>query len=218
MQHRRILLGLQRASWLFALASGLATAVIIVTSNRHNTWDDPDDYIAGSFIAAVIAFFAFRIGIWVFIRETRLILRLVADDTGREAKVFRHPPLMGFEGIMPAAATDLADAYSHMGYVLHNLRRHEEAISAYKSAIAIKPDDADAYYDWHMALAELDRFEEASVPYQRAISIDPNGAAAKDRKMAARLSRAQLSKGPYGKMPGVDYRKWPWQDDFYQRF
>ena len=65
MQKDRIIIGLKRASWLFALISGLVTAIVI-NASRYVTWDRPDEYVFGSIIAAVIAFFVFRVGIWVF--------------------------------------------------------------------------------------------------------------------------------------------------------
>ena len=65
MKKENILLGLKRASWLFALVSGLLTAIII-TSDRHIYWEDPEEYLLHSIVACAIAFSVFRIGIWVF--------------------------------------------------------------------------------------------------------------------------------------------------------
>ena len=111
MQKQRILLGLQRASWLFALV----VAVIIVTSDERDTldlWDFPGDYIAGS----LIAFFVFRIGIWVF---------------------------KGFAGIKPDDAKKHGNLVISlkkviMGFTFGKFGRYTKAISACESAIAIK--------------------------------------------------------------------------------
>ena len=65
MKKETILFGLYRASWLFALVTGLITAIIIV-SDRYIDWDDADEYLVHSIVACVIAFAVFRIGIWVY--------------------------------------------------------------------------------------------------------------------------------------------------------
>jgi len=58
-----ILVGLKRASWLFALVFGFVK-MIIVASDRG--WDDPEDYLPGTILFIIIGFILFRIGIWVF--------------------------------------------------------------------------------------------------------------------------------------------------------
>ncbi len=65
MNTDQVLLGLKRASWLFALVAGLVTSIII-NSDRYSSWDEPDEYLPGTIAACVIAFVVFRITIWVF--------------------------------------------------------------------------------------------------------------------------------------------------------
>ena len=62
-----------------------------------------------------------------------------------------------------------------MGNVLGKLGRYTEAISAFKSAIAITPDYAKAYLFMGVSLRKLGRHEEAIAAYQRAASLDPDG-------------------------------------------
>jgi hypothetical protein len=61
MSEGRLIDGLKRASWLFAIIVGLITMVIV---GRDEYWD-PISFLPSTIIAAVIGFIVFRIGIWV---------------------------------------------------------------------------------------------------------------------------------------------------------
>ncbi|MDZ8083176.1 MAG: CHAT domain-containing protein [Nostoc sp. DcaGUA01] len=60
------------------------------------------------------------------------------------------------------------------GIVLVNLRRFEEAIASFDSALDIKRDDHETWYNRGVALANLRRFEEAITSYDSALNIKRN--------------------------------------------
>ena len=62
------------------------------------------------------------------------------------------------------------------GYLHGKMGNHELAIAAYKSAIAIMPDDASAYYNLGNALFLMKRYTEAITAYKSAIAIEPDDA------------------------------------------
>ena len=65
-----------------------------------------------------------------------------------------------------------------MGWALHTLNRHAEALEAYDRAAGIDPNDAAAHAGRGDALAALGRDADALEAYDRAAGIDPNDAAA----------------------------------------
>ncbi len=71
--------------------------------------------------------------------------------------------------ISPDAAT-----YNDLGNVLIRLGNYDGAISAYKSAIASKPQLAHAYDGLGLALSAQDKYNEAIEPFNEAISRDNN--------------------------------------------
>ena len=62
---------------------------------------------------------------------------------------------------------------NNTGNALANLRRHEEAVVAYRQAIGVNPKYAYAYNNLGCALANLRRHEEAVEAYRQAIGVDP---------------------------------------------
>jgi len=69
-------------------------------------------------------------------------------------------------------------AHCTRGFVLHALKRFDEARESYASAIGLDPDFAEAYYGCGNALQKLDRLNEALESYTRAIALKPDYALA----------------------------------------
>ena len=67
---------------------------------------------------------------------------------------------------------------------LLELKRYEEALTAYEQAIGLDPNNALAYSNKGYALLELKRYEEALAACEQAISLDPNLALAYSNKGA----------------------------------
>jgi tetratricopeptide (TPR) repeat protein len=67
-------------------------------------------------------------------------------------------------------------AYYNLGVALSDLKRHDEAIAAYKKAIAIEPR-ATRFNGLGNVYRDLGRHDEAIAEFQRAIQLDPKFAA-----------------------------------------
>ena len=65
-----------------------------------------------------------------------------------------------------------------MGNALKDQGKLDDAIEAYKQALAIKPDYAEAHYNMGIALEEHGKLEEAIQAYNKALSIKPDYAEA----------------------------------------
>ena len=62
-----------------------------------------------------------------------------------------------------------------MGFALGNLNRYAEAISAFKTTIAIDPDNHPiTYHNMGFVLRRLNRYAEAVSAFKSAIAIKPD--------------------------------------------
>ena len=71
-----------------------------------------------------------------------------------------------------------AHAFFSMGYLLYHANRTEKAISAYDTAIVLKPDFWEASYNCGIALYDFRQYAEAMVNFNTAIELKPNFASA----------------------------------------
>ncbi len=71
------------------------------------------------------------------------------------------------------------------GNTLRDLKRYQEALSAYEQAIRLDPNDAYAYRCKGDALYDLKHYQEALAAYEQAIRLDPNFAQAYNGKGTA---------------------------------
>ncbi|MBP2292087.1 tetratricopeptide repeat protein [Azospirillum rugosum] len=63
--------------------------------------------------------------------------------------------------------------FFNLGYALQGLDRTEEAMAAYRDALALRPDYPEAQNNLGNALKTLDRLEDAVVAYGRALTLQP---------------------------------------------
>ncbi len=63
--------------------------------------------------------------------------------------------------------------FFNLGYALQGAGRAEEAVAAYRDALALRPDYPEAQNNLGNALKALDRLEEAVVAYGHALTLQP---------------------------------------------
>ncbi len=76
----------------------------------------------------------------------------------------------------PLIWSSLGEAYSGLAAKSPSDERKEnynQAIDAYKKAIALKPDDAGMYNDYAVVLASSGKFDDAKASLAKAIELDP---------------------------------------------
>jgi tetratricopeptide (TPR) repeat protein len=71
----------------------------------------------------------------------------------------------------PAYRATIANATAN---VLRGLGRNEEALSEYRTAVAISPNSSLGHYNFANMLADLGRYREAQGEYRQAIELDPS--------------------------------------------
>lgn len=71
-----------------------------------------------------------------------------------------------------------AQAHFNLGLLQANNNRHDEAISHYRRAVELEPDNAQAHYNLAILLAMRQCNDEAETCYRKAIAADPEHAAA----------------------------------------
>ena len=66
-----------------------------------------------------------------------------------------------------------AHHYMHLGFAYNNLGNYEEAISAFKKAIALSPKIIPARLNLIVSYVQLGRMEEAKTVAEEILKIDP---------------------------------------------
>jgi len=100
---------------------------------------------------------------------------------------------------------DEPGGYVGKGLVLSAMERYEEAVSAFDTAVKIKPD-ANTYNLKGINPAALGRFDEAVAAYDKAIEIEPDGASAYSLRGLSLLGlgRVKEAKASYEKAHELD--------------
>jgi eukaryotic-like serine/threonine-protein kinase len=91
---------------------------------------------------------------------------------------------------VPEYQSRLAQTESNLGKLYRAAGRWDQALTSYRRAIALKPDDAEAYNNLGNALLDQKKPGEAEAAYRRAIALRPHfpeayihlGAALRDQK------------------------------------
>jgi tetratricopeptide (TPR) repeat protein len=75
-----------------------------------------------------------------------------------------------------------APSYNIKGNALADLKRYDEALTAYDQAIRLDPGYAPTYNNMRDALTKLKRYDEVLAAFDRALTLDPNNDTAKVNK------------------------------------
>lgn len=84
----------------------------------------------------------------------------------------------------------LGEAHYHIGWSQIRQERPEEAIAAFRRALASNPDHVEATFELGFALAMLGRYEEADEALERTLALNPNHAQAKQALLDVRKLHA----------------------------
>ena len=104
-----------------------------------------------------------------------ILTAMAKDRNNRHADV--HTFLKALQ-----ATQKTAKEWIEEGNTFSDLKRYEEALSAYGQAIHLDPNNAPAYNNKGVALRYLQRYDEAIVAFDQAIRLDPNFADAYSNK------------------------------------
>ncbi len=87
------------------------------------------------------------------------------------------------------------NAYYGLGNACYELRDFERAVSTYRQALALNPQDYELWNNLGRALEALLRTEEALAAYERAIEIQPQFGLARSNRALTLLSLGRLQEG-----------------------
>jgi tetratricopeptide (TPR) repeat protein len=124
-------------------------------------------------ISAAIASYDRALAIQPNLAKAARSRRLLLQSAKRTAST---PPDDKAAPAQPSKAS--AKQFYKTGLKLQEVRRYEEAVTSFNSAITLKPDFAEAYCGRGIALKGLGRFEDAVASYDRAVAIRPDFAQA----------------------------------------
>jgi protein O-GlcNAc transferase len=93
--------------------------------------------------------------------------------------------MLAFQAGHPQASADLmaqalavdasnAEAHGNLGFALHTLRRHAEALASFDRALALKPDLLEALNNRGNTLSALGRHDDALASFDRALALRPD--------------------------------------------
>jgi tetratricopeptide (TPR) repeat protein len=68
----------------------------------------------------------------------------------------------------------LWQGHLHLGIVLHELQRQEEALTSYEQAVNLNPNYAESHWRRGLTLTQLERWEQAIDSFRAALAIDQN--------------------------------------------
>lgn len=78
------------------------------------------------------------------------------------------------ESTSPSSAKeDLAQTLARYATILQQLDMNEKAVSIYREALRLSPNNPDTLKNYGRLLAHLDRYEQALTPLREALKIDP---------------------------------------------
>ncbi len=87
--------------------------------------------------------------------------------------LFALPPIANNQTTLPSSTNQTAIDYYNQGNTLAEQGNVEAAIVAYKTAIALDPENADAHYNLGYWLAHQGQLEAAEVSYWQASQLAP---------------------------------------------
>ena len=158
---------------------------------------DRYQYLAGiGVMAVVIGAAAYGVGrlssLWQrgVLGVAAVVLVVLGMLTWRQASIYRDEET--FNRHIIALNPQARNAYRHLGNALYKQKRYEEALDAFRVAVAQRPNYAKVHVGLGSVLNKLGRFEEAETHLHRAIALDP-----KAKHSHLRLGNALYEQGRY---------------------
>src|SRR5205807_1379494 len=95
----------------------------------------------------------------------------------------------------PIRRPGFALGYNNLGNALYGLKRFDEAIAAYRRAIALESGYADAWSNLGTALHHSGQYDEAAAALRRAVALAPGHANAHSGLGILLLMRGDFAEG-----------------------
>lgn len=109
--------------------------------------------------------------------------------------------------VLEPATENARVAYLNMGNILDDANRFDEAVEAYRKALAISPKDHTVYYNLGIAYRHAEKPELAVAAWKKAAELDPN-----DSRPAVAIADYYYERGYYD-LAETEYRtivaRWP---------
>ena len=158
---------------------------------------DRYQYLAGiGVMAVVIGAAAYGVGrlpsLWQrgVLGVAAVVLVVLGMLTWRQASIYRDEET--FNRHIIALNPQARNAYRHLGNALYKQKRYEEALDAFRVAVAQRPNYAKVHVGLGSVLNKLERYKEAETHLHRAIELDP-----KAKHSHLRLGNALYEQGRY---------------------
>jgi tetratricopeptide (TPR) repeat protein len=162
--------------WLWYL--GMLAPVIGLAQTGPQAMADRYTYVAqiGLYVALiwgaaqVVASWPYRR--WVGCVASALVLAVLMGCAWRQTCFWRDSETLWTHTLACTSRNNVA--HCDLGSALLDLGRVEEALTQYRKALEIRPDDAMAHHNLGAALSRLGRFDEATAHYRKALEIQPD--------------------------------------------
>jgi tetratricopeptide (TPR) repeat protein len=93
-----------------------------------------------------------------------------------------------------ASNPNSAEAYSNLGWGYYGQKKYEDAIQAFRKALALDRNLTDAHYGLALTLKESGAAQDAVVEFEAVVKLAPQDANTVRGQMLSRLARGHINR------------------------
>ena len=93
-----------------------------------------------------------------------------------------------------ASNPNSAEAYSNLGWGYYGQKKYEDAIQAFRKALALDRNLTDAHYGLALTLKESGATQDAVVEFEAVVKLAPQDANTVRGQMLSRLARGHINR------------------------